>query len=117
MPIPWLAALKFIPWGTILENTPALARSADRLLSGTRAPHIPVASADDLRDVLDRVETLERRDRETAELLAQITTQMSALAAATEVLEARARWLLTLSLGLTAIMVVVVVMVVVLLVR
>jgi len=104
MPIPWLAALKIIPWGTIIENTPVLARSAERLLRGTKSePAPPAASASDILFLAERLQVLEQRDRETAELLGQVTAQMSALATATEVLEARVRWLLVLSIALTAI--------------
>ena len=36
MAIPWLLALKAIPWGTILANAPSIVRSADTLVSKTR---------------------------------------------------------------------------------
>ncbi|MEO7190750.1 MAG: hypothetical protein ABI051_06805 [Vicinamibacterales bacterium] len=98
MALPWLAALRAIPWNTILANAPAIARSADALLSGTR----PTARHPDLRQqahvlLAERVGALEQRDRETAELLTQISAQLAAVAAATEVLEVRVRWLLVVS--------------------
>jgi hypothetical protein len=40
------------------------------------------------------VAALEQRDRETAELLTRVTDQLADVTAATEVLEARSRWLL-----------------------
>jgi hypothetical protein len=101
MPIPWLTALKIIPWGTILDNAPALARSAEQLLLGTKARRVPPASVSDLQSAVARIEVLERRDQETAQLLADLSAQMAAMAIATEVLQARGRWLLALCLALT----------------
>jgi hypothetical protein len=43
------------------------------------------------------VEALEQRDRETAELLTRVTDQLADVTAATEVLEARSRWLLMIA--------------------
>jgi hypothetical protein len=93
MALPWLAALSVIPWRTILENAPALARSAEALLSRTAAPRASAdSSADAHRLLIERVAALERRDRETAELLTRVTDQLAAVTTATQVLEARTRW-------------------------
>jgi hypothetical protein len=43
------------------------------------------------------VAALEQRDRETAELLTRVTDQLADVTAATEVLEARSRWLLMIA--------------------
>lgn len=92
MALPWLAALRVIPWSTILSNAPALARSADALLSQTKAQR---AGRDEAHALLaERVAALEQRDRTTAELLTQVTAQLTELTTATEVLEVRVRWLL-----------------------
>jgi hypothetical protein len=92
MSIPWLVALKAIPWNTILANAPAILRSADALLSKTMVrPN--AASRNDVQALADRIAVLEQRDRETAELLTRVTAQIAALTTAGEVLEARARWL------------------------
>jgi hypothetical protein len=94
MALPWLAALSVIPWRTILENAPALARSAEALLSRTAAPRTSADSSPDAHRLLaERVAALERRDRETAELLTRVTDQLAAVTTATQVLEARTRWL------------------------
>ena len=104
MALPWLAALRVSPWRAILENAPAIARSANALLSRTTTPRSHGDSPNEAYRLLaDRVEALEQRDRETAELLTRITDQLADLTAATEVLEARSRWLLmiaTAALGL-----------------
>ena len=101
MGIPWLLALKAIPWDTILANAPAILRSTDALLSETKARQPAAASRNDIQALVDRVAVLEQRDRETAELLARISTQVAALTTAVEVLEARARWLLVVAIAMS----------------
>jgi hypothetical protein len=98
MGIPWLLALRAIPWNTILANAPAILRSTDALLSGTKV-RPPAASRNDLQALADRVTALEQRDREAAELATRIGTQLAALTTAVEVLEARVRWLLVLTIA------------------
>jgi hypothetical protein len=95
MALPWRLALKAIPWATILANAPVIARSAGILLSETKADRGPAEPRrGELQNVAARVSALEERDREVALLLAQMTSQIAALTTATEVLEARVRWLL-----------------------
>jgi hypothetical protein len=102
MAIPWLLALKVIPWGTILENAPAILRSADALRSKTAA-RPEGAPPTDVQALASRVAALEQRDRDTAELIARLTAQVAALTTAGEVLEARVRWLLVLALAASAV--------------
>ena len=92
MGIPWLLALKAIPWDTILANAPSILRSADTLVSKTTA-RPAAASRVDVQALADRIAALEQRDSETAELLTRVTAQVAALTTASKVLEARARWL------------------------
>ena len=99
MGIPWLLALKAIPWDTILANAPAILRSADALRSETKVRPPAAASRNDIQALVDRVAVLEQRDRETAELLTRVSTQVAALTTAVEVLEARARWLLVVAIA------------------
>jgi hypothetical protein len=99
MGIPWFLALRAIPWDTILTNAPAILRSADALLSETKARPPVAASRNDIQALADRVAALEQRDRETAELLTRVSTQVAALTTAGEVLEARARWLLVVAIA------------------
>lgn len=107
---PWLRALRAIPWAVLLSKAPEIARAADTVLSGTRSQKATSAAAvDQLRSLTDRIEALENHDRAHAELLKQITDQVSALTTATEVLAARQKWLLAigiLSLGLAILAVV-----------
>ena len=96
---PWFMALKAIPWDTILANAPAILRSTETLLSETKARTAAAASRNDMQALADRVAALEQRDRETAELLARISAQVAALTTASEVLEARARWMLAMTIA------------------
>src|SRR6478736_3794592 len=91
MALPWLAALRVIPWRAILENASGIALSADALLSRTATQR---SSAEAHRLLGERVAALEQRDQETAELLIRVTDQLADVTAAIEVLEARTRWLL-----------------------
>jgi hypothetical protein len=97
MGIPWLLALKAIPWDTILANAPSILRSADELVSKTRA-RPDAASRNDVQALVDRIAVLEQRDRDTAELLTRVTAQVAALTTASEVLAARSRWLLVVAI-------------------
>src|SRR6185503_9185367 len=105
MAIPWLLALKAIPWGTILANAPGILRSADALVGRTRARPDP-APGNDVQALADRLALLEQGDRDTAELLTRVTAQVAALTTAGEVLEARVRWLLVIAVGASALSVV-----------
>ena len=99
MGIPWRLALKAIPWGTILTNAPVILKSANALLSETKVRSDAAASRTDMQALADRIAVLEQRDRDTAELLTRVTAQVAALTTATEVLEARARWLLVVAIA------------------
>jgi len=101
MAIPWLLALRAIPWGTILSNAPSILRAADALRSKTRVQR-DVVSVTDVQAVADRIAALEQRDRDTADVINQLTAQLTALTTAGEVLEARVRWLLVIAVGATA---------------
>ena len=109
MAIPWLLALKAIPWGTLLANAPSIARSANALVSKTRG-RPDAASRNDLHALADRVAALEQRDQDTAELLTRVTAQLEALTATGEVLQARAQWLLVVAIAASVVAVVAVVL-------
>jgi hypothetical protein len=99
MGIPWRLAMKAIPWNTILANAPSILRSANALLSETKVRSGAAASRTDLEALAERIEALEQRDRQTAELLTRITAQIAELTTATEVLEARTRWLFVVAVA------------------
>ena len=98
MGIPWLLALKAIPWGTILANAPSILRSADALVSKTMV-RPDAASRNDVQALANRIAVLEQRDSETAELITRVTAQVTALTTAGEVLEARTRWLFVVAIA------------------
>ena len=99
MPIPWLAALKIIPWGTLITGAPAIARATDTLLTGAKARTHDLASAGDVRQLAERVARLEQHDQANAEILKQIGEQIEALTIATEVVAARGRWIAVAALA------------------
>jgi TolA-binding protein len=101
MPVPWLAALRLIPWATLVANGPAIARAADTLLSGARASTQAqtaraAAAEDEIRRLTTRVEELEQQNRAQAELAKQMSDQIQALTLTNEVLAGRQRWLVVL---------------------
>src|SRR5688572_26257903 len=98
MGIPWLLALKAIPWDTILANAPGILRSADALMSKTKV-RPDAASRNDVEALADRIAVLEQRDSEVAELLTRVTAQLAALTTAGKMLEARVRWLFVVAIG------------------
>ena len=98
MGIPWLLALKAIPWGTILANAPSILRSADALVSKTMV-RPDAASRNDVQALANRIAVLEQRDSETAELITRVTAHVTALTTAGEVLEARTRWLFVVAIA------------------
>jgi len=98
MGIPWLLALKAIPWGTILANAPSILRSADALVSKTMV-RPDAAARNDVQALANRIAVLEQRDSETAELITRVTAQVTALTTAGEVLEARTRWLFVVAIA------------------
>ena len=104
MPIPWMFALRSIPWAAIVANAPAIVRSAESLLTGANARRKESPVPNELHGLAERVALLEQRDRDTAALLSQVTQQIAAITTATEVLEARLRWVLVIgvvSVGLS----------------
>lgn len=103
MGLPWLLALKAIPWDTILINAPAILRSADALLSHSKTR--PLAPSEtEVQALASRVTALEERNQATAESLTSLTSQVAVLTTAGKVLEARVRMLLVVT-AVTALLV------------
>jgi hypothetical protein len=78
----WLTALKAIPWTALLARTPVVVRAANTLLAGSRAER---------QQVEDRIALLEQQHDATASLLKDLSDQIDALTAASEVMAARMR--------------------------
>ncbi|MBM3359491.1 MAG: hypothetical protein FJY54_17420 [Betaproteobacteria bacterium] len=94
MAVPWLAALKAIPWTTILRQAPAVVQAADALLTQTRRRQADTEASGETQLLKQRLAELDSRDKQNAEIVKQLADQVQALAAATEVIAARVRALL-----------------------
>jgi hypothetical protein len=111
MPIPWLAALRLIPWGTIISHAPAIKRSADAILTGARETSRMQGA--ELHALAARLDMLDARSQAEADLARQIADQLEGLTVACEVLAARVRWLVigiatAIALSITALVVAIV---------
>jgi len=112
MAIPWLLALKVIPWGDVIEHAPKVLNAARKLMdrqSGEAAPAVSTtATADLVGDAQPSLGELKNRliaaqvqlDRQ-AEMQTQLTQTLTELAeqnarlvSAVEVLRLRTRMLL-----------------------
>ena len=80
MALPWIAALKLVPWTDVIEATPRLVQGARRLLgeSGSPSepePHAAAKGEDALETLQARVTLLEMERRDAAVLLHSLTEQ------------------------------------------
>ena len=80
MALPWIAALKLVPWTDVIEATPRLVQGARRLLgeSGSPsdvAPHAATKGDGALEALQARVSLLEVERRDAAVLLHSLTEQ------------------------------------------
>lgn len=110
MAIPWLLALKVIPWGDVIEHAPKVLNAARKLMERQKAPPVVVPSPVplDLGDAPPSVGELKNRLIEARQLidqqaqtqtqltqtLAELAEQNARLVAAVEVLRVRTRLLL-----------------------
>ena len=113
MAIPWLAALKVIPWGDVIEHAPKVLDTARKLLDQKRAqgPAEPTAMDDvievtsttppslgELRNRLiaaqQQIDQHAQTQEQLAQTLAELAEQNARLVGAVEVLRKRTRLLL-----------------------
>jgi len=110
MPIPWLLALKVIPWGDVMEHAPAVLKAARKLMDRQRNEPAPSGTTDlDLAsEAMPSLGELKNRliaaqgqlDRqaqvqvEMAQTLAELAEQNARLVSAVETLRVRTRLLL-----------------------
>ncbi len=104
----WLQALKVIPWGTVIEAAPGLAKSARGFFKRTQEATAAADSAvvapagvdegDPLADVMRWIATLDsrlaqaaERQQAAAELLDSLAAQNARLVEAVDALRQRAR--------------------------
>ena len=99
----WVAALKLVPWGDVLEATPQILQAAKKLLGSTRqgtadAAAGTLAGAGDaatppvalqLQQLRERVARLEQEQQESAVLIQSLAEQNAQVVQAVEVLRLR----------------------------
>lgn len=73
MAIPWIAALKIIPWGDVIEHAPKVLNAARKLLDKQKSPSAPVPAGPPLDPASAPPSLGELRNRliETQQLVAQ----------------------------------------------
>ena len=111
MAIPWLTALKVIPWGDVIEHAPSVLKAARKLMdrqptqspdqAGTPATQTPVSAVPSLGELKNaliaaqgQIERQAQTQRELTETLAELAEQNTRLVSAVEVLRLRTRLLL-----------------------
>ncbi len=125
MAIPWLTALKVIPWSDVIEHAPTVLKAARKLMdrqlstdpSGTPSTSTPVSAVPSLGELKNaltaaqgQIDRQARAQRELSETLAELAEQNARLVSAVEVLRLRTRllmcacaallgWLLVLTWG------------------
>ncbi|HVL46684.1 MAG TPA: hypothetical protein VM407_17885 [Acidovorax sp.] len=112
----WVAALKLVPWGDVIEATPQILQAAKKLLGTTQkgnadaaagapegdaggVPAMPVALQ--LQHLRDRVAQLEQEQQESAVLIQSLAEQNAQVVQAVEVLRRRQQRL-TIAMGALA---------------
>jgi hypothetical protein len=108
MAIPWLMALKVIPWGDVIEHAPSVLKAARKLMdrqppgqAGTPATTTPVSevpSLGELKNALTaaqgQIDRQTQTQRELTETLAELAEQNARLVSIVEVLRLRTRVLI-----------------------
>jgi hypothetical protein len=110
MAIPWLTALKVIPWGDVIEDAPSVLKAARKLMDrqpsqpqdpagnpATPRPVSAVPSLGELKNALiavqGQIDRQAQTQRELTETLAELAEQNARLVSAVEVLRLRTRLL------------------------
>jgi len=110
MPLPWLTALKVIPWGNVIEHAPTVLKAARKLMDRQKAepassPGTEVDLAGEslpsLGELKNRLIAAQLQLNEHAQMQAQLTETVAALAeqnaqlvSAVQVLRLRTRLLM-----------------------
>jgi hypothetical protein len=103
MAIPWMLALKVIPWGDVIEAAPAVVKSARKIFTRSQQVDTPAATVEPGADLQQRVQQLEsgvtqllEQQRASAQLMETLAEQNARLVQAVEILRVRTRLLLVL---------------------
>jgi len=118
MAIPWLVALKVIPWGDVIEHAPKVLNAARKLMDRQKAPLPPVPRGEplDLGEAPPSLGELKNRLIEARQLvdqqaavqvqmtqtLTELAEQNARLVSAVELLRVRTRLLLWVAVALAA---------------
>lgn len=116
MAIPWLVALKVIPWGDVIEHAPKVLNAARKLMERKLAEPPPAPASEALVEPPPSLGELKNRllvaqaqiDRQAqtqdalAQTLAELAEQNARLVQAVELLRVRTRLLLWWFAGLVA---------------
>jgi hypothetical protein len=110
MAIPWLVALKVIPWGDVIEHAPTVLNAARKLLDRQKAPPATASAPTplDLGEALPTLGELKNRliearqlidqqatvQAQMAQTLAELAEQNARLVAAVDLLRKRTRLLM-----------------------
>lgn len=110
MAIPWIAALKIIPWGDVIEHAPKVLNAARKLLDKQKTPPMPVppsapmdpnAEPPSLGELRNRlIEARQLIDQQTAaqqqmaQTLTELAEQNARLVEAVQLLRVRTRVLI-----------------------
>jgi len=103
---PWLAAaVKTIPWATLVRRAPDIIDAAGGLLASRKAnqaaDHAAARTESQLGELQERLDNLESHDQETAKVVNQIAEQTRDLTTGIGILAAKVR-LLSVLLVVTA---------------
>lgn len=99
----WLSALTRIPWNTLITQAPAILEGAIGLLNaiprsqGKRAPN--KSNEDTVQQLQRRLDSFEASYLQNAEIVTQIADQLQTVTSTLQVLGARLKLLLSLSLA------------------
>ena len=106
MALGWMTALKLVPWGDVIEATPKIVKGAKKLFTSTREAAKPGAAATPVPAITDpkavaalahalqaQVATLEKEQRDSAELIASLAEQNAKIVTVVDGLQKRVRLL------------------------
>ena len=108
MPLPWMTALKLVPWSDVIEHAPQVLSAARKLLerqresrdTGTPSPTEGQASSPSVESLVQQLADTRLLLEQQAQSLTQLTQTVAELAeqnaqlvSAVEALRVRTRWL------------------------
>ncbi len=113
MPIPWIAALKIIPWGDVIEHAPKVLAAARKLLDKQKAPSTPAPAgppldpaaeppslgelANRLIEARQLIDQQAAAQQQMAQTLSELAEQNARLVEAVQLLRVRTRVLIVVA--------------------